>query len=73
MDLYKTIRELYEEKQRLDQVIRSLEVLLERGQTEVSETEPLPKRRGRKSMAPKERKQVAERMKKYWEDRRKNQ
>jgi hypothetical protein len=68
MDLYKTIRELHEEKARLDQVIVSLEELVRSG-------EPLrefrfEKRRGRKSMSPAERQAVSQRMKTYWARRR---
>ena len=68
MDLYKAIRELYAEKERLERVIASLEEL----QRTATEAEALPerKRRGRKSMDPKEREQVSERMKKYWANRR---
>ena len=66
MDLYKAIRELYQEKVRLDQVITSLEQLAKTG---IPEDEP-PKKRGRKSMNAAERRAVSERMKKYWEARR---
>jgi hypothetical protein len=67
MDLYKAIRELYEEKRRLDQVIASLEALQEVDGK--SETPAAPKRRGRKSMSPEEKKEVSERMKGYWANR----
>jgi hypothetical protein len=70
MDLYKAIRELYEEKRRLDQVIASLEALQEVDGT--SETPAAPKRRGRKSMSPEEKKEVSERMKGYWATRKKS-
>jgi len=70
MDLYKTIRELYAEKEKLERVIASLEELQNTARSTpiVSYT---GKRRGRKSMNAKERQQVSERMKKYWASRRK--
>jgi hypothetical protein len=70
MDLYRAIQQLYEEKERLERVIASLEEL----QRTAGVAPILPsalKRRGRKSMAPAERQEVSERMKKYWENRRK--
>lgn len=65
MDLSKTIAELYEEKIRLDKVIASLEQLGE---------DPFPismptHRRGRKFMSPQERREVSERMRRYWAGR----
>ncbi len=68
MDLHKIIRELHEERDRLDEVIRSLEVLLESSKSDGPAAGP--KRRGRRSMSPEERLQVSERMKRYWEARR---
>ncbi|MGA2133404.1 MAG: hypothetical protein ABSH50_14005 [Bryobacteraceae bacterium] len=65
MDLNKAIRELYEELEKLNGVIASLE------QFEGTGTIPELKRRGRKSMGQKERLMVSERMKKYWASRRK--
>jgi hypothetical protein len=63
MDIYKAIRELYAEKQKLDLIIAALEQL-ESAQDGVAD---LPyKRRGRKSMGARERQEVSERMKKYW-------
>lgn len=68
MDLYKAIRQLYEERARLDRVIASLEELQRAaGGDTGGET---PKRRGRKTMSEEERRQVSERMKQYWADRR---
>ena len=70
MDLYKAIQQLYEEKERLERVIASLEEL----QRTAGFVPTLPnglKRRGRKSMDAAERLEVSERMKKYWESRRK--
>lgn len=68
MELKKYIRQLIEEKERLDAVIATLERLL-------SENVALaPKsRRGRKNMDPAERREVSRRMKEYWEKRRKQQ
>ena len=70
MDLYRTIQDLYEEKEKLERVIASLEELQ---RTAALTGAPLPptKRRGRKSMAPNERREVSERMKRYWDARRK--
>lgn len=65
MDLFKAIRELREERKRLDRII----AFLEKGLAE-EKKKPAPKRRGRKSMGAEERKIVSERMKKYWEQRR---
>ena len=69
MDLYKVIQDLYAEKEKLERVIASLEEL----QKTADAKAPAPKtvsRRGRKSMDSGERKQVSERMKKYWASRR---
>lgn len=73
MDLDKAIRELYAEKQRLEDAIATLEALL-RSKSHRTGLKPDPlkpaKRRGRKSMPPDERRAVSERMKKYWAQRR---
>jgi len=69
MDLYKAIQDLYAEKEKLERGIASLEEL----QRTASALPALPKsgkRRGRKSMSAKERREVSERMKKYWDGRR---
>ena len=65
MDLSKTIAELYEERTRLDRVIASLEQLGE-SSSPVSISTP---RRGRKFMSPEERREVSERMRRYWAGR----
>ena len=69
MDLYRTIQQLYEEKERLERVIASLEEL-----QRTAGSLPIPlqssKRRGRKSMTAEERQEVSERMKKYWDNHR---
>jgi hypothetical protein len=70
MDLYKAIRDLYAEKERLERVIASLEEL-QRSGSELPAPTTGKKRRGRKSMDPAERQQVSERMKRYWAGRRK--
>jgi hypothetical protein len=69
MDLDKVIRKLYEERAKLDRVITSLEELRE--SSAGLETQALKKRRGRKSMDADARKEVSERMKKYWANRKK--
>jgi hypothetical protein len=65
MDLYRIIHELHVEKQKLDHAITFLEELQRTENKEITE-----KRRGRKAMNPAARKQVSDRMKKYWADRR---
>ncbi len=68
MDLYKTIQELYAEKEKLERVIASLEELQA---VAGASRQPLkPRRRGRKSMGPSERQEVSARMKRYWDSRR---
>lgn len=61
MDVNKALRELHEEKRRLDIIIAALEARLSNGARA---------RRGRKSMSPRERLEVSKRMSKYWEARR---
>lgn len=65
MDLSKTIQELYTEKERIDEVIASLEQFLASGGQG-----PMRRRRGRKSMGADERQVVSERMRTYWASRR---
>ena len=67
MDLDKAIRKLRNERKKLDEVIASLEQLSNAAKT-VGKG-----RRGRKSMDEPARKEVSERMKKYWASRRKKQ
>ena len=69
MDLYKAIQDLYAEKEKLERVIASLEELQRSAGALPVAPKPV-KRRGRKSMSSKERQEVSERMKKYWESRR---
>jgi len=71
MNINKAIRDLYEEKKRLDNVIASLE---EMQRNAVTQTAVLSeKKRGRKSMDEQARREVSERMKQYWAARRGNE
>ena len=70
MDLDKVIRKLYEERAKLDEIIRTLEQL--RQTAAVVKENVVKKRRGRKFMNEEDRREVSERMKKYWAARRKN-
>ena len=63
MDLLKILGELYVERKRLDRIITTLEELH-------LKEEAAPKRRGRKFMDPNDRKEVSQRMKRYWAKRR---
>lgn len=65
MDLRQTIRELLEERKRLDTLITRLE----RMQTAGPPAQPA-KRRGRRGMNEEQRREVSERMKRYWEQKR---
>jgi hypothetical protein len=67
MDFWAAVRELHEERKRLDHLIRTLESLA------IGERPPPMKRRGRKDMPADERKLVSERMKSYWAARRQQQ
>jgi len=72
MDLHKAIQDLYAEKEKLERVIASLEELQKSVGSPSTATRTL-RRRGRKSMSSSERQEVSQRMKKYWESRRKRQ
>jgi len=61
MDVIKALKELYEEKKRLDAAISSLEVRLKLISGGASRS-----RRGRKSMSAEERLEVSRRMSHYW-------
>jgi len=65
MDLYSAIRELHDEKRKLDYAIAALEAR----QTKVW-TPTVHKRRGRKGMSREERIEVSKRMRAYWAARR---
>ena len=67
MDLYRIIRELVQERDRLQRIIESLEQMDPAGRTEPRSQ---GKRRGRKSMDRAAREEVSERMKRYWAQRR---
>jgi hypothetical protein len=69
MDIVKALRELYDEKKRLDAAISSLEARLKAARTN-SAAKPEKGRRGRKSMNAAERLEVSKRMTLYWESRR---
>jgi hypothetical protein len=71
MNIDKAIRELYEEKKRLDRVIASLEEMQRNGG--VQALTPAEKKRGRKSMDDEARREVSARMRRYWEERRKSE
>ena len=65
MDLYKVIRELQQELERIDLAIESLQELIRNGTLTVGG------QHGRKSRAGEERRIVSERMKRYWASERK--
>lgn len=62
MDLSRIIHDLRVQKQEIERAIARLEQL----QRSAHEGGPLPRRRGRKSMGPEERRKVSERIRKYW-------
>jgi len=68
MDLNKIIRELQDERDKLEQIVKSLEQL----QITAGQKQEPPAKRGRRSMDPEARVEVSERMKRYWADRRTN-
>ena len=67
MDVSKVIRDLVLKRELIDRAISELEGL----QTPATNADgsPMPKRRGRKGMGPEERREVSERMKRYWANR----
>ncbi len=67
MDIIGIIRDLRIEREKLDQIIGSLEQLHD---TSTRFPHPSESRRGRKSMDPEARLEVSLRMKKYWAERR---
>lgn len=70
MDLSRAIEYLYAERDRLVTAIAQLESLNNSG---AATTTRVRSRRGRKSMGAAERREVSERMRKYWARRRKAQ
>lgn len=69
MEIDKIIDELHAERDHLDQVIRSLELMGEDSGPEFGKLDA-PNRRGRKSMSQEERLAVSKRMRQYWKNRR---
>ena len=69
MDIVKALRELHNEKKRLDASIALLEARLKAGRRGTA-PKPPKGRRGRKSMSAAERLEVSKRMTLYWEARR---
>jgi hypothetical protein len=69
MDLLQMIRELRERQKHLDRVIAALERLKRINSGRHGFAKPEPKRRGRKFMNARERREVSERMKRYWSSR----
>jgi hypothetical protein len=64
IDLRNVLKDLYTQRERLEHVITSLEALQ---QGSAAGLPPLKKtNRGRKSMSAEERREVSERMRKYW-------
>jgi hypothetical protein len=70
IDLYKTIQDLYAEKEKLQRVIASLVDLQKVVGGDIPLMPKNGKRRGRKSMSDEERQTVSARMKQYWSGRR---
>jgi hypothetical protein len=70
LDLYKTIQDLYAEREKLRSVIASLIDLQRGGGGEIPLMPKIGKRRGRGSMGDEERQVVSVRMKRYWSVRR---
>ena len=68
MDLQETMRILRLQKERIERAIAALEEYLEEGREDLP---PLANRRGRKAMPLEERREVSERMKRYWAKRQK--
>ena len=70
MEFAHIIRKLRQEREKLDEVIKSLRDLQVRQAAQAAIPNAPPKRRGRKSMGANERQEVSRRMKKYWASRR---
>ncbi len=69
MDIVKALRELYNEKKRLDVTIAALEARV-KAASRGPAAKASKQRRGRKSMSAAERLEVSKRMTSYWEARR---
>jgi hypothetical protein len=63
VDVFKALRALYEERQKLDQVIEALEEIQKDAE---SAAQLRQERRGRRSMDAEARRRVSERMRSYW-------
>ena len=74
MDLTGAIRSLRAEVEKIDRIIAALQTLAPAASVaeaiEAAAPAPPPRKRGRKSMNPEERQEVAERMRRYWAQRR---
>ena len=68
VNINQAIKELLAEKERLDRAIAHLEAM-EKHKPAANVTPKVPKRRGRKTMDAKARREVSERMRKYWAKR----
>ncbi len=64
--MYKAVEALHKELQKVDRAIATLETLTS------GKLPPAAGRRGRKSMSAEERRAVSERMRLYWQSRRKS-
>ena len=64
MDLLRIIKDLVEDKVKIENAIAMLEDLQQHA-VEIPDL-PKPKRKGRKAMPPEERREVSDRMKRYW-------
>ena len=71
MDIASILQFLYAEKAKLDQAIADIEQLQRTRSISLPLSRSRGKRHGRKSMGAEERKEVSQRMRKYWADRRK--
>ena len=69
-DFSQLLRELHQEKARLDRVIATLEELADTRGSNGYARPALGSTRGRKGMNDEERKEVSERMRRYWAARR---
>lgn len=69
MDLNEVIRSLYEEKKKLDRLIASLESVSANGGAPAARPSK-PRRTRRRQVSAERRKEISERMRKYWAARR---
>ncbi len=71
MDLAAILRQLYQQKEKLDLTISALQPIQHQGSSPPEDRQSAHRRRGRVFMSEKERQQVSERMKAYWANKRK--